>query len=281
MLINCGLYSFFLSTKISSVIHNVSLIYGDASTENSVADFHLSLTSESLFRRFIKRQVNFRCDQHSPFKPLPITQAYALLEWGMNWCVAAHDFSHFLLHSAVLVKNNQAILCPAAPGSGKSTLSAYLGLSDWFVYSDEMAIIDIETQKVKPIYRPVCLKNDSIALMKNWHPDAVITPVCRDTQKGDVAHVKVLSWHQYQQLSPVPIAALVFPKFIAGSDLKIYKLNQLDAFSELSRNAFNYNVLGETAFNIAADIVDSVGIYQVEYSDLVELATFFEELVQV
>ncbi|GGW53316.1 hypothetical protein GCM10008111_06890 [Alishewanella tabrizica] len=198
----------------------------------------------------------------------------------MNWCVAAHDFSHFLLHAAVLVKNNKAILCPASPGSGKSTLSAFLGLSGWFVYSDEMAIIDIDSQNVKPMFRPVCLKNDSIELMKNWHPSAIITPVCRDTQKGDVAHVKVLSWQQYQQLTPVPITALVFPKFKTGSELKLYKLDQLDAFSQLSRNAFNYNVLGKTAFTLSADIVSRAGIYQAEYSDLTQLATFFDELVQ-
>lgn len=280
MQINCGPYSFDLVTTESTVINNARLIYGDAPATNSVTDFCIALQSGSALRRVIRPQVSFRCDQHSPFKPLPLSQAYALLEWGMNWCIAAHEYSRFLLHAAVLVKNNQAIICPALPGSGKSTLSAYLGLSGWAVYSDEMAIIDIDSQQVLPLFRPVCLKNNSIALLREWYPSAIVTPVCRDTQKGDVAHVKVLSWQQYQQLKPVPITALVFPKYQADTPLAIYQLDQLDAFGQLSRNAFNYNVLGETAFNVAATVVEHAGLYQVEYSDLTELASFFDELVQ-
>lgn len=197
----------------------------------------------------------------------------------MNWCIAAHEYSRFLVHAAVLVKNGKAIICPALPGSGKSTLSAYLGLAGWSVYSDEMAIIDINSRQVLPLFRPVCLKNNSIDLLRQWHPQAQLTPVCRDTQKGDVAHVKVLSWEHYRRLQPASISAVVFPKYKAGSQLAIYKLCQIDAFSQLSRNAFNYTVLGETAFNLTADIITHSGLYQVEYSDLTELAQFFDELV--
>jgi len=198
----------------------------------------------------------------------------------MNWCIAAHEFTRFLLHSAVLVKNNRAILCPAAPGSGKSTLSAYLGLNGWSVYSDEMAIIDMEDLNVLPVFRPVCLKNESIFLLKKWHPDAIITPTCHDTQKGDVAHVKVLSWQQYQKLRPAPISALVFPKFQVGSKLEIFQLDQLDAFNQLVHNAFNYNVLSYPGFQLVGRIVELANAYEVRYSDLKELSYFFDELVQ-
>jgi len=280
MQINCGQYRFDLTTTDNAVMRSVQLVYGDALLADAPADFAIGLDPGLWLRRWLKPQVNFRCDQHSPFKPLPLSQAYAVLEWGMNWCIAAHEYSRFLLHAAVLVKNNTAIICPALPGSGKSTLSAYLGLSGWSVYSDEMAVIDINSRQVLPLFRPVCLKNNSIDLLRSWHSDAVITPVCRDTQKGDVAHVKVLSWEHYQQLIPVPISAVVFPKYKQDAELVIYQLDQLDAFGQLSRNAFNYNVLGETAFDIVAALVSNAGLYQVEYSELTELALFFDELVQ-
>ncbi|MCF4010256.1 HprK-related kinase A [Rheinheimera sp. UJ63] len=280
MLINCGQYSFDLATSLPLIQKSANLIYGDAPVSGVISDFNLSLNASSLLRRFVKPQVSFLCDQHSPFKPLPLNQGYALLEWGMNWCIAAHEYTRFLIHSAVLVKNDKAILCPASPGSGKSTLSAYLGLSGWYVYSDEMAIIDMDEQRVLPMFRPVCLKNESISLLQSWHPSATVTPVCRDTQKGDVAHVKVLSWSQYQQLRPAPIAGLVFPRYKVGSDLKIYQLDQLDSFNQLSHNAFNYNVLGKSAFKAAAQIVGNAKSFEVEYSKLTDLALFFDELVQ-
>lgn len=279
MQINCGQYSFDLATTNSLVKQSVSMIYGDAPKAATVSDFAISLQPGSWIRRLIKPQVVFRCDQHAPFKPLPLSQAYAMLEWGMNWCIAAHEYSRFLLHAAVLVKNNKAIIFPALPGSGKSTLSVYLGLAGWSVYSDEMAIIDVVSHNVIPVFRPVCLKNDSISLVKSWYPTATLTPVCRDTQKGDVAHAKVLSWQHYQQLTPVPVKAVVFPKYQKGAGLNIYPLEQVDAFELTSRNAFNYNVLGETAFNVISNIVGEASLYQLEYDAMSDLAEFLSELV--
>ena len=279
MQINCGQYLFDLITADDSVLSSTRLVYGDAPISETPADFAITLENSSFMRRWLKPQINFRCDQHSPFKPLPSSQAYAVMEWGMNWCIAAHEYSRFLLHAAVLVKDGKAIVLPALPGSGKSTLSAFLGLNGWSVYSDEMAVIDIDSQQVLPLFRPVCLKNNSITLLKEWHPNAIVTPICRDTQKGDVAHVKVLNWIQYQQLTPAPICSIIFPKYQAGKDLAIYQLDQLDAFNQVSRNAFNYSVLGQTAFEIATSLVSSAGLYQVEYSELTELAVFFDELV--
>jgi HprK-related kinase A len=277
MRINCGQYQFDLATADKAVKQAVQLVYGDATVTDEVADFTLRLTPGSMLRRLIKPQISFYCDQHAPFKPLPVSQAYAVLEWGMNWCIAAHEYGRFLVHAAVLVKNDRAILLPAFPGSGKSTLSAYLGLSGWTVYSDEMAIIDPVTLQVQPLFRPVCLKNNSIALVQGWQPDCVMTPICRDTQKGDVAHVKVLSWQRYSQLTPVPVCAVVFPKYIAQSALTIYQLTQLDAFAQLSRNAFNYNVLGAQGFDLVNRIVRQAALFQVEYSDVAELDAFLTE----
>ena len=277
MQINCGQYCFDLDTTDKKVQHAVQLVYGDAPLTDAVADFSLSLRPGSLLRRIIKPQVSFYCDQHSPFKPLPLSQAYAVLEWGMNWCIAAHEYSRFLVHAGVLVKQGRAILFPALPGSGKSTLSAYLGLAGWTVYSDEMAIIDTASLQVQPLFRPVCIKNNSIALVRHWQPDCVMTPVCRDTQKGDVAHVKVLSWSHYSTLTPVPICAVVFPKYRAESELTIYQLTQLDAFAQLSRNAFNYNVLGAQGFELVNRLIRQAALFQVEYSDVAELDAFLTE----
>lgn len=275
--VNIGQYHFSVESKIEAVNNAIDIIYGDVPALDFPYDFKVRLVFESLVRRFIKPQISFYSDQHSPFKPLPVSQAPALLEWGMNWCVAAHEYSKLIIHSAVLVKNGKAILFPALPGSGKSTLTAYLGLSSWSTYSDEMAIIDPMTLEVSPLYRPVCLKNDSISLVKKWHPKAIFTPVCKDTQKGDVAHVKVMDWQNYTQLSPVPIVAVVFPKYDAQSDLTIFQLSDLEAFNVLSKNAFNYNVLGRDGFNTVDNIIRRTKNFEIRFNDVREVDAFLTE----
>ncbi|WP_342807242.1 HprK-related kinase A [Alteromonas sp. M12] len=276
-IIETGLYRFLLHTDVKGVESVADSLYGNSVDLDGPVDFSVRLVYESFVRRFIKPQISFYSDQRSPFKPLPISQAAAVLEWGMNWCVAAHEFERLLIHSAVLVKDGKAIVFPALPGSGKSTLTAHLGLSGWDVYSDEMAIIDTTTSKVHPWYRPVCLKNNSIDLIKKWHPEAFFTPICKDTQKGDVAHLKVLERTQYSQFKPAEIVAVVFPKYSPDSELTIYQLTQLEAFNTLSKNAFNYNVLGGTGFDTVAKIIKSCRLFEIEYNDLNEVNEFLKE----
>lgn len=277
MIINTGLYQFSLDSCPKHLESVIAQVYQDAIEQDSAIDFSISLRQESIVRRFIKPQVTFYCDVHAPFKPLPISQAYALLEWGMNWCIAAHDFSRLIVHAAVLVKNGQAIIFPASPGSGKSTLTAYLSLNGWQLYSDEMAIIDLQTHTVSPLYRPVCLKNDSISIIKSLHPEALMTPVCKDTQKGDVSHLKGIDWKSYKQLSQVEIAGIVFPRYKKDVALDIYTCNQLQAFESLSKHAFNYTVLGQQGFETVNRITQKSHLFEVEYNSLPELAEFLAE----
>ena len=87
MLLNLGLYLFNINTD-QPILSSISRIYGDAKIPDAPIDFEVTLNAPSLLRRFVRPQVSFYCDQHSPFKPLPASQAFALLEWGMNWCIA-------------------------------------------------------------------------------------------------------------------------------------------------------------------------------------------------
>lgn len=276
MVVNIGLYAFKVTCE-QQLTSTIDSIYGDASAPDNPADFEVKVVSPSFLRRFIRPQMSFYCDQHSPFKPLPASQAYAILEWGMNWCIATHDHTRLLVHAAVLVKNDQAIIFPALPGSGKSTLTAYMALSGWSLYSDEMAIIDLKSGLVSPLYRPVCLKNDSIDLVKKWFPDSVFTSTWKDTHKGDVAHLKASSWSRYTQYTPTEIVAVIFPKYILNSDLNIYSLNQLQAFETLSKNAFNYGVLGRLGFNVVNKIIKRAALFEIEFGDLRDVEAFLSE----
>lgn len=276
MLLNLGRYLFNLNTD-QPILTSISRIYGDAQIPDAPADFEVTLNAPSILRRFVRPQVAFYCDQHSPFKPLPASQAFALLEWGMNWCIATHDHTSLLIHAAVLVKDGQAIIFPAMPGSGKSTLTAYMALSGWSLYSDEMAIIDLKSGMVSPLFRPVCLKNNSIDLVKNWFPEAIFTDTCQDTQKGDVAHLKGASWSQFINYAAVNIVAVVFPKYVEDSQLTIFSLNQLQAFESLSENSFNCGVLANLGFNTIDKIIKRATLFEIEYGDLADVKAFLEE----
>lgn len=279
LLINSGQYRFRFDSVPGFVRESLNLMYGDQPHQDRAgpADFRISLRTDSWLRRFVRPQVSFYSDQHAPFKPVPRSQALPVLEWGMNWCIAAHDYTRLIVHAAVIEKGGRALIFPAVPGAGKSTLAAYLSLSGWNLYSDEMALIDYARGTVVPLFRPVCLKNESIDLLQRWFPQAVVTKVAKDTRKGDIAHLKAMEWARFQSLEEVRIQGVVFPRFQKGARLLVRKVDQLSTFRQLCTHAFNYNIIGEVGFRTIAQLVDSARHYSLLYGDLKDVEQFLSE----
>lgn len=272
-------FSFSVKTDFPQVIQNLSRIYGSRFKKLSieVADYELSVQKSSGIRCFFRPQARFFCDQQEPFKPLSFQKAYAFLEWGMNWTVAANEVQHVIIHSAVLAKGNKAILFPAPPGSGKSTLTAFLAHNGWRLLSDEMALIIPNTKTVVPFVRPICLKNQSIDIAKALFPDGKFSDIAKDTHKGDVIHLSPPESSWNNQTQPAELVGIVFPNYRANRDLQIYQLDKTQAFMQLVENAFNYSVLRGTAFNTLTQVVEGVQTFEIFHSDLAQVAEFLEQ----
>lgn len=277
--INCGQFQFRFGELPDFVYKPLHLMYGDQPAEAVVgpADFRVSLACDSLLRRLVRPQITFYCDQQAPFRPVPRMQAYPILEWGMNWCIAAHDYTRLLIHAAVLEKDGKAVVFPALPGSGKSTLAAYLAFHGWNLYSDEMALIDSADGSVSPLFRPVCLKNDSIRLVREWLPEATMTKVARDTRKGDIAHLKAMSWLRFKTLKQAKIVGVVFPRYQGKGRFQVRKVDNLQAFRQLCSHAFNYNIIGRMGFHSITRLVNDSKQYAIQYNDLADVSRFLAE----
>ena len=280
--INLGPYIIYLRNKDQAVQTQIQAVYGDAvnrDVSKNTQQYRVSLESPALLRNLIRPQVNFFFDGDSPFHPLPKSQAYPLLEWGINWCIAGNDFSRLIIHSGVAVKNGKAIIFPADPGSGKSTLSALLALSGWHVYSDELAIIEFDSCQVNPIFRPICLKNNSIDIIGKQMHSGYMTPPVADTSKGTVAHAMLTKRDDFDSWQPAPIAAVVFPKYNPNTYLDIEPFDQLTGLAKLITNAFNFNVVGERGFECMGKIVKQAQLFAIQYGDFNEAESFLTELV--
>ena len=280
--IDLGIASFNVESKIKAVSDNFYRLYQDHKLvdKNKAVDFHVKVKSSSSLRKWVYPQIEFICDQHSPFLPLPKSQAYPVLEWGMNWCIASHCHNFMLLHAAVLAKGDKAIVFPAPPGSGKSTLTGFLAHSGWRLLSDEMAVIDTSDNRVYPFIRPICLKNNAIDLIQEWFPQTVISDIARDTTKGDVAHVKPPVDSLENMYAPAEIKAVVFPRYSTQTELDIYQLDKCEAFLSLAENGFNHNVLARSAFLSLTAIVEAANNYEMHYSNKEEMLAFLEDEIR-
>jgi len=95
-----GPFVFCIKSPLISIATNIESVYGDfqlLSHENLI-DFYITIKKPKGLRSFYKPQVYFYSNEYSPFLPLPASQAFPLLEWGMNWCIAQHAHHYLLLH---------------------------------------------------------------------------------------------------------------------------------------------------------------------------------------
>jgi HprK-related kinase A len=274
-----GPLTFSIRTRLNIVAEGICRLYSryELAGSSEFVDYFVSLKTPASFRRLVKPQALFDFDGHIPFKPLPLVQAFPMLEWGMNWCIANHCHQWLVLHAAVIAKNNRAVIMPAPPGSGKSTLCAGLVGNGWRLLSDELAIIDMDSGKVVPMPRPVGLKNESIDVIREFLPDATIGPVCHDTRKGTVAHMAASEADSHNRELATP-ACVVFPKYMPNSDAMLTPHPKSHAMVHLADNAFNYHIAGLKGFQLLGDIVDAIDAYDFQYSRLEEAVTVFEQL---
>lgn len=229
-------------------------------------------------RRWWQPQVIFEFAGDDTFNPLPGDQGFPLLEWGLNWCVYTHGHQYLVLHAAVLERGGRALVMPAPSGSGKSTLCAALAFSGWRLLSDELALIDPADGRVWPIPRPVSLKNESIAVLQRFAPQAELGSRVDDTVKGTVAHFAPPADAVARADEPARITWVVLPRYAAGQPASLEPMDRAEGLIHLVENAFNFPVYGAEGFRLLGTVLDDARCFSFEYASLAEAVPLFDRL---
>jgi HprK-related kinase A len=242
------------------------------------ADLHLDLMRVKGVRRWLKPQVRVQNDGQVPFDPFPADSPLPLMEWSANWLIGRRCNDVLLLHSGVVERDGLAVVMPALPGSGKSTLTAALSLSGWRLLSDEFGAVNLETGAMHPVLKPAALKNQSIDVIRRFAPDAELGPLFPKTRKGTVAHVAPSREAVARVHTPAQPAAILLPRWQAGSATEFIPVDERMAFSTLAFNAFNYSVVGADGFRCVVTMVRQCPAWQLIYSDLGDALSRLDEL---
>lgn len=275
-----GTYVVHVQSALPSVSQGIHLLYADypLEAETAFADFHVSVVQPKNLRRWIAPQVIFRFDNYVPFKPLPADQAFPLLEWGLNWCFSTQYHRHLVIHGAVIEKNGRALILPAPPGSGKSTLCAALVTRGWRLLSDELTLVTLNALSIVPMCRPVSLKNESIQIIQDFETTVTMGPSAFDTSKGTVGHMRAPTESVMRSQEMALPAWIVFPQYEAGAATQLDEYPKAGAFMKIADNSFNYSMLGLRGFETVAKLVDRCDCYEFNYSNLDDAIDIFHTL---
>jgi HprK-related kinase A len=274
-----GPFRFHIKTSIDLLARSLHLLYADFPLSDSMeyADFHVRMATPR-FRRWYRPKVQFYSDEKSPFNPLPLNQAFAMLEWCLNWSISSNAHQYLIIHAACIELRGSAVVLAAPPGAGKSTLTAGLVCRGWRLLSDELTLIQPHDGLAIPLARPIALKNQSIELIKSYRADAVIGPVVSGTAKGAIAHLKPPKDSIDRMHEPAIPRWVVFPKFEPGARASLVSWKKANALLNLADNAFNYGHHGVAGFECLSALIDRADCYQFTYSSLDDAAFLFEKL---
>ena len=280
LVLRTGPFHTSIHSPLACVHQGIDTLYADFDVlqEPGFSDFHVSVAPPAGLRRWVRKQVLFHYDDEIPFKPLPQDQALPMLEWGLNWSISNHAHHYLVIHAAAVERGGRAVIMPAPPGSGKSTLCAALIHHGWRLLSDELTLLSPIDGTLTPLARPVSLKNQSIDIVRSFGPEIVIGPLSRDTLKGTVAHMRppVASVRRAHETA-LP-AWIVFPKYHPGAGAILTRHAKAQTLMALVENTFNYQALGEKAFHTLSDLVDRCDCYTFEYDRIDRALETFSDL---
>jgi len=232
------------------------------------ADLHVQIRKPHNVRRWFRPQVMFRCDGRQPFEPFPADSPLPLFEWGCNALIGRRLNDLLLLHAGVVERDGLALLLPALPGSGKSTLTAALSHRGWRLLSDEFGAFDPVSGTFRAVLKPIALKNQSIGVIRRFAPQAAFGPEFPKTRRGTVAHLAAPRDAVARRHESARPGAVVLPKWMAGSPTRFEPLTENVIFPALAFNAFNYGLLGAVGFQSVVRLVRQCPAWQLVYSDL-------------
>lgn len=267
--LSVGPFCFSVSSNINQVNEYLHHHYRGMfikDEKDHFVDFDVSIEHGPTYRRVYKPQTVFGFNGKKPFKPLPLDQAPAMLEWGMNWVISSSAHQFLLIHAATVEKDGKGLIISAPSGSGKSTLCAYLVSQGWRLLSDELAMVSLDTMMLYGLGRPISLKNKSIPLMQSYFDSDDFSPIVKDTHKGTISLLRSPVESSLNIKQPVEPKRLVFVKYNKDEVCHIEKVDKCFALTEVIQNSFNFGLLGKTGFDCARRLIEKTPAVYIEYN---------------
>jgi len=163
--------------------------------------------------------------------------------WLLQAAVRRH--SYFLeIHAGVVSNGEKCLLLPAAPGSGKTTLTAALAAAGFHYFSDEIALLEEPDLEVRPVPISLSVKSGSVEVLASLFPQLrrSANHTREDFETVTYLNPPAASFG-YDVNRTYPAGWIVFPQYSPRATTELRPIGKAEALARLMKEVL---VVGTT-----------------------------------
>jgi hypothetical protein len=173
-------------------------------------------------------------------------------------------------HAGGVSLDGRAVVLPADPGSGKSTLTCGLVRAGFSYLTDEGVAFVPGSARIEPYAKPISLDPGSWFLFPEFDP----------------GEPEPIQWHvPPAAIRPDAVSApcearfLVFPTYVADADTVLTPMGRAEALLELAKNTFDFKERSREAIDQLEIVVRACACYRLTVGSLDDAIARIRELV--
>lgn len=194
-------------------------------------------------------------------------------------CCAALG-ERLLFHAAVVVKHGRAVVFPGEAGSGKTTVAAALMARGYRVFSDELAVLNVDSLRVSPLPLPMSIKPRSVEPLSRYYPGLA---QCAMHRRADGKKVRYLSLSGEKRTGSTddsaPVVLLVFPKYTQGTENRLTAIDEAGALRHLAETGSSNRDLTSRDVEAMIAVVKTNPCYELAFTDVSQAVALLEKHV--
>lgn len=162
-------------------------------------------------------------------------------------------WDRLVFHAGAVAKDGIAVVLPAEPGGGKTSLVAAL-LEQGFEYlSDEFAFIDPESLRVLPFPKALCFKEGGIELFPHLKPKGLYVEWDMGGEMGRLWYLDPSDLGSGVSGEAKKVRYIIFPEREGKGE--IVGISKAKAVLKLARNLLNFDFLGPDVLDAMVELV--------------------------
>ena len=150
---------------------------------------------------------------------------------------AVHRHSYFLeIHAGVVSNGQKCLLLPAAPGSGKTTLTAALAAAGFHYFSDEVALLEEPDLEVRPVPISLSVKSGALEVLAPLFPQLRRSAVHTREDFETVTYLNPpTASFSYSLNRTYPAGWIVFPQYSPSATTELRPIGKAEALARLMK----------------------------------------------